>query len=45
MKNEYNNPEYADVVAELTEQLAELRVKYLDSEELDQKFIDMYNIK
>jgi hypothetical protein len=45
MKNEYNNPEYADVVAELTEQLAELRVEYLDSEELDQKFIDMYNIK
>ena len=42
MQNEYNNPEYADVVAELKEKLAELRVKYEDSEELDQKFIDLY---
>lgn len=43
MQNEYNNPEYADVVADLTQQLADMRVKYLDSEEQDQKFIDMYN--
>ena len=43
MKNEYDNPEYAEVVKILKEQLAELRVKYKDSEELDQKFIDMYN--
>jgi hypothetical protein len=43
MKNEYGNPEYADVVAKLKEDLAELRVKYKDSEELDQKFIDLYN--
>ena len=43
MNNVYNNPEYADIVADLTKQLGELRVKYLDSEELDQKFIDMYN--
>jgi arylsulfatase A-like enzyme len=42
MQNEYNNPEYADVVAELKKKLADLRVKYEDSEELDQKFIDMY---
>lgn len=43
MKNEYDNPEYAEVVAELKGKLAELRVKYKDSEELDQHFIDMYN--
>ena len=43
LKNEYDNPEYADVVKELKVKLAELRVKYDDSEELDQKFIDMYN--
>jgi len=43
MKNEYNNPEYAGVVADLKAKLAELRVKYKDSKELDQKFIDMYN--
>ncbi len=42
MQNEYNNPEYADVVAELKQKLDDLRVKYGDSEELDQKFIDMY---
>ncbi|MCK5136651.1 MAG: sulfatase [Bacteroidales bacterium] len=42
LKNEYDNPGYAEVVAELHEKLAELRVKYLDSEELDQQFIDMY---
>jgi arylsulfatase A-like enzyme len=42
MQNEYNNPEYAGVVAELKEKLAELRIKYRDSAELDQKFIDMY---
>jgi hypothetical protein len=45
MQNEYNNPEYADVVAELKEKLTELRVKYGDSEELDQKFIDLYTKK
>jgi arylsulfatase A-like enzyme len=43
MQNEYNNPEYADVVVEMKQKLADLRKKYGDSEELDQKFIDMYN--
>lgn len=43
MKNEYDNPEYADVVARLKEELAALREKYQDSEELDQHFIDLYN--
>jgi hypothetical protein len=42
MQNEFNNPEYAEVVAELEEKLAEMRIKYEDSEELDQKFIDLY---
>ncbi len=45
MKNEYNNPEYADVVTEMKDKLVELRVKYKDSEELDQHFIDLYNLK
>jgi hypothetical protein len=45
MQNEYNNPEYADVVAELKQKLDDLRVKYGDSEELDQKYIDLYNKK
>ena len=39
MNNVYNDPAYADVVKELKVKLADLRVKYKDSEELDQKFI------
>ena len=42
MQSEYDNPDYALVVAELKEKLAEMRVKYGDSEELDQKYIDLY---
>ena len=42
MKNVYNEPEYAEVVKELKEKLAAMRVKYKDSKELDQKYIDMY---
>lgn len=42
MKNVYNDPAYADVVKELTTKLAELRVKYKDSAELDQQYIDKY---
>jgi len=45
LKNEYANPEYAEVVKELKVKLADLRVKYKDSAELDQKFIDKYNVK
>ncbi|MEM1134310.1 MAG: sulfatase [Bacteroidota bacterium] len=44
MNNVYNDPAYADVVAELKEELAELRVKYKDSKELDQKYIDKYQL-
>ena len=39
MNNVYADPAYADVVEELTLKLANLRVKYKDSEELDQKFL------
>lgn len=42
MQNVYDDPAYADTVKELKEQLAELRVKYKDSEELDQKYIELY---
>lgn len=42
LKNEYDNPEYAEVVRDLKVKLSELRAKYKDSEELDQKFIDLY---
>ncbi|MEM8762637.1 MAG: sulfatase [Bacteroidota bacterium] len=45
MKNEYHNPEYAPVVKTLTKSLYELRNKYKDSLALDQKFIDMYELK
>jgi arylsulfatase A-like enzyme len=45
MQNEYSNPEYAEVVAELKEKLAGLRVKYKDSPELDQQFIQKYRDK
>jgi arylsulfatase A-like enzyme len=42
MNNVYNDAAYADVVKELTIKLANLRVQYKDSKELDQKYIEMY---
>jgi arylsulfatase A-like enzyme len=45
MNNVYDDPEYAEVVDDLKKRLADLRVKYKDSEELDQKYIDIYNKK
>jgi len=42
LQNQYDNPEYAEVVADLKEKLAGLREKYNDSEELDRKYIEMY---
>jgi arylsulfatase A-like enzyme len=42
MKNVYNDPAYADVVEDLKVKLADLRIKYKDSKELDQKYIDLY---
>ena len=45
MKNVYADPAYAKVVTDLKKKLADLRVKYKDSEEQDQRYIDMYNKK
>lgn len=45
MTNVYGDPAYADVQADLHEQLEALRVKYEDNDELNQKFIDEYNEK
>jgi len=42
MINVYDDPEYAEVVTRLTEDLALLRIKYEDSEELDQFYIEKY---
>ncbi len=42
MSNVYDDPAYIDVVKGLKKQLAELRVKYKDSPELDQQFIEKY---
>ena len=45
MKNVYHEPAYAEVVADLKEKLAAMRVKYKDSPELDQQYIDLYREK
>jgi arylsulfatase A-like enzyme len=39
MKNVYNDPNYKEIVKELTKELYDLRKKYKDSKELDQKFL------
>jgi arylsulfatase A-like enzyme len=43
LQNVYSDPAYAEIVKDLEEKLAALRVKYKDSKELDQKYIDMYH--
>ena len=43
MKNVYDDPAYTDVVVDLKNKLDDLRIKYKDSEELDQMYIDKYN--
>ena len=42
LHNVYNDPDYADVVKKLHKELDEIRIKYKDSEELDQKYIQKY---
>ncbi len=42
MNNVYNDPAYAEIVKDLTIKLADMRVKYKDSEELDQYNIDRF---
>ena len=39
MTNVYSDPAYSEIVEDLKVELAELRVKYKDSEELDKKFL------
>ena len=41
IKNVYNDPEYKDVVVELKKRLSDLRVKYGDSDELQQQYLEM----
>ena len=41
VRNVYDHMEYQDVVLELKEELKELRLKYKDSEELDQHYIEI----
>lgn len=45
LNNVYNDPAYADVVDTLKKQLSDIRKKYKDSKELDQKYIEMYKEK
>ncbi|AWX44582.1 Arylsulfatase [Flagellimonas maritima] len=43
LKNVYNDPAYADIVVELKKKLEELRLQYKDSDELNQKYIDIHH--
>ncbi|MDA0193929.1 MAG: sulfatase [Bacteroidetes bacterium] len=43
MLSVYDDPAYASTVEELKIKLEELRVKYKDSDELNQKYIDLYD--
>lgn len=45
MKNIYNDPAYAEVQTNLHQRLTELRTKYGDSDQLDQKFIEEFTKK
>ncbi|GAB1308948.1 sulfatase [Urechidicola sp. KH5] len=42
MNNVYNDAAYADVVEDLKVKLAEMRVQYKDSKELDDEYIQLY---
>ena len=42
LNNVYNDPEYQEVVEELTQKLEETRARYKDSEELDKYYIEKY---
>jgi len=45
LNNVVDNPAFADILAELREKLAELRVQYKDSVGLDQKYLDIYRTR
>ena len=42
INNVISDPAYIEVVIELKEKLAEMRLEYKDSPELDQYYIDLY---
>ncbi|MCP1381319.1 sulfatase family protein [Runella salmonicolor] len=42
LKNVYNDPKYAKIKTEMHKKLADLRVKYKDSEALDKMYIEKY---
>lgn len=42
MRNVYNDPAYADVVARMHQALADIRVKYQDSDSLTQHYVRLY---
>ncbi|MBN2281254.1 MAG: sulfatase [Candidatus Marinimicrobia bacterium] len=42
INNVYNDPSYAEIVRKLKKQLSDLRIKYGDSHELDQKYLTQY---
>ena len=42
LNNVYDDPTYADVVSRMKKELSDLREKYKDSRELDEKFIQKY---
>ena len=44
LKNVYYDPAYKDVVSQLQQELEELRIKYKDSPELDQYFIEISSV-
>jgi len=41
MNNVYDNPKYSEVAKEMKSKLADLRIKYKDSPELDKKYINL----
>lgn len=43
MNNVYNEPDYSEIVTELKTKLDNLRREYGDSDELNQKYIDIHN--
>jgi arylsulfatase A-like enzyme len=42
MTNVYNDPAYVEIATKLHQELKELRIKYKDSPELDEKYIKLY---
>lgn len=45
MKNVFDDPAYAEIVKDLKVKLADLRVKYKDTKELDDFYIDKYKME